>query len=230
MAKYLPGPIASAVSGSQGGTTFSHNRYGAYTRGRVIPTNPQSAAQMLARSQLAAQSTAWQALTAAQRLAWATWAQSNPIVDALGQSQVLQPNAAYIQINSRLQRAGIATISAPPVTTTPDALATLTATYDIGAGAFALAFTPTPIGATNSIWVRSVVTNSPAITFVANELRLTVISAANQATAYDTQVFVEAVWGPLQVGQTVHFYVHVFGRANGLLSAPRRISGTVVST
>lgn len=230
MAKIIPGPMASAISGAAGGTVFSRNRYGAYTRSRVVPVNPNTAAQQQARADLAAQSTAWGALTAAQQLQWKTWAENNPIIDRLGQSQVLQANAAYIQLNSRLARSGDTLLTAPPVAPAPNALATLTFTADIGLGNFELTFTPTPLAAGLRLWCQAAVVDSAGINFVSNLLRLTNIETAATASPVDNQAAIETVFGTLSVGQVVHQFVSVFDSATGLLSTPRRVSATVIST
>ena len=54
--------LATAVSGSIGGITGSHNRGGMYLRSRVIPVNPQTVDQLAARNRLATQSSGWGAL------------------------------------------------------------------------------------------------------------------------------------------------------------------------
>lgn len=228
--KFIPGPTIAAASGSLGGTVYSHNRYGVYTRNRTIPTNPQTTFQLGTRANLGNLSTAWSGLTSAQRLAWEEWARQNPITDRLGQQQILQGNAAYIQLNARLLADGAAAVDTPPITTAPDALITLLSEGDIGTADFELNFTPTPIGAAEKLWIQAAVTNSPAITYVKNLLRFVGTSAANQATAFDTQSLIEARFGALVVGVTVHQWVSVLDTASGQLSPPRRTSVVVTDT
>lgn len=229
MAKFTPGPAIAAASGSVGGTVFSRNRYGAYTRNRAIPVNPGTSFQLAVRAELGNLSTAWGGLTAGQRLAWQEWANQNPIVDALGQSQILAGNAAYIQLNARLLRAGLTTSATPPIVVSPDALTTLTMTGDIGLGAFELVFTPTPL-VDDRLWLTAAVTNSAAITYVRNRLRFVGTSATSQASPFDPQSLIEARFGTLIVGVTVHVYASVFDTTTGLLSTPRRVSVVVTST
>lgn len=228
--KFTPGPAVAAASGSLGGTVFSRNRYGAYTRNRAIPVNPQTTFQMGTRATLSNLSTAWGGLTSGQQLAWREWANQNPIIDALGQSQTLAGNAAYIQLNARLLAIGLTAVATPPITTAPDALITLTSEGDIGTGDFELNFTTTPLGAAESLWIQAAVTNSTGITYVTNLLRFVGASAAAQASPFDAQSIIEARFGSLIVGQTVHQWVSVLDRASGLLSPPRRTSVVVSST
>jgi len=230
MAIFTPGPAISAASGSQGGTVFSRNRYGAYTRSRAIPVNPQTLPQQAARNRLAAFSTAWRGLTDAERLQWATWASQNPVVNALGAPQILAPNAAYIQLNTRIEQAGATPITAPPIGAAPDALDTLSISPDIGMGAFDVAWTPTPLAASQHLWTRAYVSNSVGVNYVTNLLRVVDISAAAATSPLDLQTAIEAVFGTLIVGQVIHLFGHVFDSATGLLSTPLRARGTVIST
>ena len=227
---FTPGPTIAAASGSIGGTVFSHNRYGAYTRNRAIPTNPNTLAQQNARSRLATQSSAWQQLTAAQQLSWKAWANQNPVTNALGAQQVLTGQAAFVQLNTRLTQAGDAALTAPPITSAPVGLVTLSATWDIGPGAYELTFTATPIGATNRLWIRAAVVNSAGISYVKNLLRVVEVSGLNEATAYDTKAVTEAVFGALVVDQRVHIWLAVFSSTTGLLSVPLSVTGTIIDT
>lgn len=227
---FTPGPTIAAASGSLGGTVYSHNRYGAYTRTRAIPTNPSTLAQQNARGRFATQSAAWQSLTAAKQLAWKAWASANPITNALGAQQELTGHAAFVGINTRLTQATDAVINVPPLTPAPTSLVTLTATWDISAGDFELAFTATPLSADDKLWVQAAVVSSAGIKYIRNLLRVVVISAKAQATLLDTQTDIEAVFGGLQVGQTVHVWASVFDSATGLLSTPLSVSGVVTTT
>ena len=83
--KYMPGPLASALSGSVAGQTASRNRYGVYWRTRAIPVTSTTTAALNAKARFTSQSQAWQGETDATRLAWKEWALDNPITDALGQ-------------------------------------------------------------------------------------------------------------------------------------------------
>ncbi len=230
MALIRTGAIVGQVSGSLGSNVFSHNRYGSYVRNRTVPTRSTTPAATTAKNILAAESQAWGALTATQKRQWETWAQTNPITNRLGDQRVLQGNAAFVQLNARINRAGDTRITAPPVIDAPAALLTLTATYDIGLGNFELAFTATPVGATKRIWLNTAVVNSDGIQYVDNLYKLVVVSALDRATAYDVQVDVESRFGALIVGQQVFHRVQVYDNVSGLLSGPSIANGTVVET
>jgi len=228
--KYTPGIAIGSASGSIGGTVFSRNRYGPYTRVRAIPVNPNTLAQQNARSRFSTFSQAWQILTAPQQLAWKNWAAENPVINTLGQQQQLTGHSAYVGLNTRLAQAGDTAIDLPPLSPAPVSLVTLTATWDIGAGDFQLVFTATPLAADDRLWVQAAVVNSAGITYIKNRLRVVVITAKNQASLLDTETNIEAVFGSLSAGQIVHIWASVFDSATGLLSVPLSVSGTVVST
>lgn len=226
----LPGPLTGQASGRLGGTVASHNRYGMYLRNGVIPVNPNTSFQQAQRAHLGAASTAWQGLTDAQRLAWTNWAGTNPVVNRLGQPVDLQGNAAYVQIAARLLRAGQTLPTLPPVTAQPDALLTLTGTFDIGSGSTEVTFTPTPLGAAEQLWLNAAVVDSSGINYVRNLLKNTTIATAATTSPYDWQADVEARFGTLSVGQKVVILGSVFDNSTGLLSTSQRVEGIVVST
>ncbi len=218
MAKILLGPMVGAASGSIGATTFSHNRYGTYTRRRAIPVKSTTTPATNAKARFTTRSQAWQGLTAAERLAWKEWALDHPITDTLGQQQTLQPNAAYIRLNARLEALGLSPITDPPIAAPPVGLLTLTQTADIGTGTFDLAFTTSPLGATEYLNIYAAVVSSAGITYVQNLLRQIGKSAAAETTPFDYESLVVARFGTLVVGQYVHVRVSVIDSATGLIS------------
>jgi hypothetical protein len=172
----------------------------------------------------------FQTLTAAQLLSWQTWAATNPVTNRLGKQITLSPIAAFNSLNTRLLHAGASTILTPPIAGAPDPLLTLTQSCDIGAGTFDLTFTATPLGATEELWIQCVVVDSAAIVHVENLLRLIGQSAAAQASPFDHQSLVEARFGTVVVGQSIHVKVSVFDNATGLLSAPLRATTVATTT
>ena len=228
--KYTPGPMIGAASGAIGGQVASRNRYGAYFRTRAIPVASGTVPALAAKALLAAASQAWGGLTDAQRLAWRTYASTNPITDALGQSQVLSGHAAFVGIYARVSGSGGTVFDVPPVAAPPDSLLTLSATWDIGAGDFALTFTTAPTAAGCKLRIEAAVVDSAGITYVENLLKLVGYSGAAQATGFDPQTLIEDRFGGLMAGQYVHLRISVIDTATGLISAPRIVSGVVVST
>lgn len=82
----LGGGVAD-IRGSIGGTVFSKNRYGSYSRNRTIPVNPSSTSQQKIRSAVSQIRDAWfNTLTDAQRAEWATYAANVTVLNRLGES------------------------------------------------------------------------------------------------------------------------------------------------
>jgi len=230
MALFTSGGTVGQISGRVGGIVYSRNKGGSYIRNGTIPTTSTTAAAIAAKTRLGNASTAWMSLTDAQRASWKAWAAENPILNRLGQSIILPANAAYISLATRMALIGETAASAPPIIPPPDGLLTCTATWDIGAGNFELTYTATPLGANEKLFLYAAVSNSDSINFVENTKRYVGVSAAAQASPFDAQTLIEAVFGSLQVGQKVTIDAHVIDTANGQLSRALRNTGIVVST
>lgn len=230
MAKFTPGAMTGRISGSLGSTVFSHNRNGPYMRTRSVPVKATTNPATDAKARLATYSSAWAALTAAQQEAWRQFAQSVPVIDTLGQPQIMTGHQAYVGLNTRLQLAGDTALSLPPTGVGPTALTTLSLAADIGAGAFEITFAATPLGAGVRLWSRVAVVTSAGVQYIQNLLKLVDVSAAAQATGLDIQTEIEARFGTLQVGAVIHLLCSTFDGATGLLSAPLRTSAVVTTT
>jgi hypothetical protein len=230
MAIFTPGPAVSQISGSAGGITFSRNAFGMYFRLRAIPVTSQTEDAIAAKNRLATASQAWSGLTDANRNAWRAWASQNPITNALGMSQILAGNMAYIQLNTILAQSGSAAISDPPVTVAPPSLLSLALTADIGTGETEIAYTATPTGANEVLVIQAAVTNSPAITYVTNLLRIVGFSGAAEASPFDIATMVDDKFGTLVVGTKLHTFVSVLNTTTGLRSLPLRSDAIVIDT
>lgn len=126
--KYVPSALIGVLSRSQGSTTASHNRFGAYFRGRIVPVNPNTTKQAAARAALSGLSAGWRALTETQRAGWAALGSQMVRNDTLGQSYTLTGLQAYTSLNRNLLTTGLAVLSTAPAFTQPTLLTLLTAT------------------------------------------------------------------------------------------------------
>ncbi len=109
--------VFTQVSGSVGGLTFARNRGGLYTRARAIPTNPNTASQVAARTALSTLVDAWTTiLTLAQRDAWETYAKNTPVVNVFGDPKLLTGQQMYIRSNQPRVRNGEARVDDGPTT------------------------------------------------------------------------------------------------------------------
>lgn len=228
--KFTPGPIVSALSGSIGGTTLSHNRGGQYARRRAIPVTSYSVFALAAKARLATASSAWQALTDGQRNAWLFWAVANPTTDALGQSINLTGQNAFVGNHILMLAAGQTPLDDPPILPAPNALTSAVQSGDIGTGGFDLTFLPTPLAADEYIWLQAAVTNSAGINYVQSLLRFAGVGAAAETSPYDDKSIIEARMGSAVVGQKLTVFARVFSDVTGMYSQPIRASVLIEDT
>jgi len=107
--------IMPQASGSLGGIVFSRNKGGAYVRARAIPTNPNTAQQVVVRQAVGNLANLWSnTLTAAQRAAWKNYADNVPVVNALGDSIILTGLNMYTRSNVPIIQAGLTRVDAAP--------------------------------------------------------------------------------------------------------------------
>lgn len=126
--KYSPSALIGVLSKSQGSTTASHNRFGPYFRGRIIPVNPNTTKQALQRSIMQSASAGWRALTDVQRAGWTALGALMVRQDSLGNSYTLTGLQAYTSNYRNTKVIGTAQLSAAPALVEPTTLTTLTIT------------------------------------------------------------------------------------------------------
>lgn len=89
MAKVIYGAGVSQMSGKQGGTVFSRNKSGAYTRTNRKGTNPNTALQQSRRANFRAASRYFKTLSAVEQQSFKDNAINYPQIDRLGQTVTL---------------------------------------------------------------------------------------------------------------------------------------------
>ena len=124
------GHIIAEARGSTGGTVFSRNRAGAYTRNRTKPVDPGSAKQNTQRSQMSASVAAWRALTAAQRDLFNAKALVTSFTNRLGESFHPTGMNLFVRGHQLLLACGRVGVTDPPVTPVLDDKAS-NVTYDV---------------------------------------------------------------------------------------------------
>ena len=107
--------IASAVSGSVAGLTYSRNRSGAYLRNRTVPVNPNSDNQIAARNAMTNSSQLWRSQLGAVQEAWKLYADNTPTTNRLGDVFHLSGFNQFVQLNGFLQFLGQAAHTAAPL-------------------------------------------------------------------------------------------------------------------
>lgn len=132
--------VFTQASGSVGGLTYSRNRGGMYTRARTIPTNPNTAAQQVARSNFSNAVSLWSALTPAQQLAWDAYGDAIPVTNKLGDAIFLSGRSRFIQSNAFRLAAGLSPVADAPIDFSPVSVTAITASYSAAAGDVSVTF------------------------------------------------------------------------------------------
>lgn len=120
MAKFLLAKpwdvVHGAIKGAgsdRGQVLFSANGLN-IMRSNVIPNNPESALQTLARSYMSAAANGFQALTEVQATAWRTAAAALSRTDILGQEYTYSGIGLYVQVNTLRLMDGQSLVATPP--------------------------------------------------------------------------------------------------------------------
>jgi hypothetical protein len=101
-------------SGKRGLNVSQKSRNGLVSRALVIPTQPETDAQLRIRSFLRSVASQWRGLTQEQRNAWTAEASAHQSKARLGQSGTLTGFQLYAKINCSLLNIGGAVVQAPP--------------------------------------------------------------------------------------------------------------------
>jgi len=104
------------ISGKLGGKVYSRNRWGPYVRELATPVQPHTAPQVLQRGRVSSNSAAWRALTASQRLQWASFATQILRTDRLGQPLHYNGFTAFMLVDTERLVCGAAPLSVPSET------------------------------------------------------------------------------------------------------------------
>lgn len=216
--KYL-GP---SQSGSENGSTASRNRFGQYMRRRAIPVQPRTPTQLNQRARMSTNSAAYRALTDAQRAGWLALGLNIVRTDSLGQAYTMNGFMAYCSVNNNNLDAGNAAVSTAPAIVTPPQL--LTATLTLTAAAFSVAYTATPLGAGQRLFIRCSPQRSAGVAFNA-DYRLIAVTAAAAASPANILAAYTAKFGVPVVGNRIFVSLQVYEA--GFMGAPFAVSQVV---
>lgn len=135
-------PEGTQISGSIGGTTYSHNRYGAYKRNRSIPVNPRTDRQIAIRNYLQWCQDAWlNTLTEEQREAWNLYASNTTWQNKFGDAALLPGPQHFNRTNISRLLAGLTVIDdAPTIFGLPAAETDLEVTASAATGELTVAY------------------------------------------------------------------------------------------
>lgn len=202
-------------SGSYQGITSSRNRYGQYVRTRATPVNPASSFQMAVRARLGTNASNWRDLTTAQRYGWGTLGGQIVRNDSLGQAYTLTGFQAYCLVNNNNLAAGNAVVPDAVLYATPDQIASLTPTATTST--FSVAFTVTPLGTGERIFVSASPQRTAGRSFE-GDFRLISVSAAAGTSPVNIFAAYQARFGSPITGNRI--FVSVQRYLSGFLSLP----------
>lgn len=228
MAKVMLGPVVGMISGSVGGGTWSHNRYGTYLRRRATPTKSYTDEAMMAKGRMTTATQAWQGISVALQKAWNGYAAANPVAGSLGQAQALTGHVAYVGSHIRSGMAALGPLTDPPILPAPEGLNYLVVAPDKTGTSCEVTFGTSPLGIADRLWILGCYVESLGVTYVQNHLRFIGVSPVEQATPYELYTAIELRLGDLVIGSRVVLNVAVFSNTSRQLSSPLRCEGTVV--
>jgi hypothetical protein len=224
--------VYTQTSGSIGGTTYSHNRYGMYTRGRTVPVNPNTDRQAGARNRLSQLASYWlSTLTAAERAAWNLYGSSVVMKNALGDDIYLSGFSHFLRSNCQALQVGNSIVEpGPTVFTLPETDSAIVPSVSEATQQISLAFD------TNLDWVDEdngflqVSMSSPkgaGRSFIGGPFRYAG-SISGDSTTPPTSPQVIAVPFAVTEGQLVQVQCRI-GREDGRLSEPFSANASVAS-
>lgn len=215
MAKVKYAAIIDDIKGKIGNTVFQGGKAGPIVRGRVIPINPRSSAQLNVRGNLTSLSKAWASLTENERLAWDSAAASGDWreTDAFGNSFNLSGEQLYLKLNLVIDFIGETRLTNPPSKASFDAITLGALTAAAGTPAMTLAFTGTlsanfQFMISASAQVSAGIMSSKSVSF-ANIANTTGTSPINVLSAYTSK------YGTLVAGRKVFIRMEIASDVTG---------------
>lgn len=232
MALIKLGGGVSDIRGSIGGTVFSKNRYGSYTRNRTVPVNPGSTAQTKIRACTGQIRDAWfNTLTAAQRAAWAVYASNVQVQNRLGESITLTGWNMFARTNMAMLYNDYAIVAdAPTEFSLAEQDSTLAITVSEATQEVSVAFDDTMTwvdedGAALMIYVSR--PQNATINYFKGPYLLAGKIEGDGTTAPTTPATIAVPFAVVE-GQKVFVQARIV-RADGRLSEPFRVSCTVAA-
>ena len=176
-------PVAE-ISGKQGeDIVFFSWRGTQCARDYARPSNPNTPRQQAFRSTLAAITKRWQALSDAQREAWATYSALAKVKNRLGSMVTSTPLSCYVQTNSIPFTAYGTFIDSPPSPSAPAAPYNITSATVNGDNRLTIGFTKMQTPVAGKVVVYLFKPASPAIRLSEDAMRIATYPASNSLFA-----------------------------------------------
>jgi hypothetical protein len=210
-------------SGKRGLNVSQNGRYGQISRIYVVPSNPQTEAQMNVRDVFARLARGWDALTDPQRAAWVAAGATHMTKTRCGTNGPMTGLQFFLQINANLVLLGQEQVDAPPAAPTIPALAPQGLVITNTAGAIALKLT-CPADPGDSTVIEGSAPQRAGVGNCTNFRVLGVCPAPAQGAADVTSIYVTR-YGQPAVGTKVFVRCHVM--VDGVAGVRRTFSALV---
>lgn len=220
MAKILFGVGVADARGKLGGHVFSKNRFGAYVRGKVSPSQPRSPFQMEVRAAFGGFSKSWtRDLDDSQRQGWISLAATIPRPDKFGNPQVLTGLQMYQSVNRNLGTIAKARMDNPPNNLQTQAPATVSLTATVTGDVFTVSWTPQTLDPHMHIVIDTTPPMSAGKTFFGPFLSL-LFADPNDSSGSPLDLFTDYhdFFGQLQEGQRIGVDAYIINDLNGAAS------------
>jgi len=229
MAKVKFTAIVADMRNKLNGSVFARNRGGAYVRTKVTPLNPQTAAQVGARSLLTSLAQDFRSLTQEQITAWNNATSQWQTTDIFGDSVSPTGLALYVRLNANIQNAGGTLLTTPPSPVGAEALTSISLTAAVTGDTFDVNFIPASVPADHTMYVESTSMLSPGISNANSRFRFIDTAAAAAASPQDFFNGQTAKFGPLVAGQKVFVRAKFINKLTGEVSLPLVASAIVAA-
>lgn len=225
--------LVTQASGSIGGMTASHNRFGQYMRARTIPVNPNSTDQIAIRGAMTFLAQRWiTGTTSLNRAGWKTYAENTPVLNKLGDPITLTGQQMYIRSN--LQRVRVSPSLVVDIPPTVNDLGDFTA---LGVGASVATQTVSvaydnadswAIATGGFLFIRIGVAQNPTINFYGGPFRLGASVVGDTTTPPTSPEAIVYTSGVLALGQKI-FVRATAAQPDGRYSNSKQYVGTVAA-
>jgi len=224
MAKIKFGMMMTDARGKLGGQVFSKNRGGAYVRTKVTPSNPQTLAQTIVRTNLGNISQLWNSLTTDQIAGWNSAVENWKSTDIFGDIKIPSGKNLFTKLNVNLLNTTRPVVLDVPEKQSVNVQPQVTVSYDTATSAWTLTSLPSIPGIVYQVEATPTVPNG--VSYVKNRFRVVAYGADATALATAMASGYADKFGEPELGAKVFARVRAIGD-NGQASLPIQVLVTI---
>ena len=219
------GAIVTDGRGKIGGHVASKNRAGAYLRTKVTPSNPNTVAQVQARSILASLSQMWQTLTDGQRSGWNEAVKEWGTTDIFGDIKNPSGINLFVKLNANLISGGYPQLLDVPAKMEVPSVTITSAILSIATGAITFLFSDNSANGVRAL-VRATPKLSAGVSFVKSQFRVIGVEVV-LGDSFDLVGAYGARFGTPSVGANIYASVQ-FVLPNGQKTTVQKVKVQVI--